>query len=107
MYLKFDVKCFRNYSFSYRTSHLLSSLANQIADIFAANDEINCIDSKKLIGFVSHSNVTLERIYKNLKSNFPRYLHPDRIVFLPELPRNSNGKSDYNKLKSFITELAD
>ena len=37
-------------------------------------------------------------LQESLRSRLPEFMVPDQFVFLPSLPRNSNGKIDRNAL---------
>lgn len=43
-------------------------------------------------------------LQKYCKQAMSSYMHPQRYLILPELPRTSNGKIDYGALKTFINK---
>jgi len=53
----------------------------------------------KLIGFVACSGSVEERsLLLNLADLLPDYMTPSRVIIMPKLPKNSNGKVDRKKL---------
>lgn len=63
-------------------------------------------DGEKIIFYASVKNELSEKnIYQQLKTRIPSYMMPKKIVILPELPLNSNGKIDRTYLKAKIKEL--
>lgn len=44
-------------------------------------------------------NLDKREIFEFLQGSLPHYALPNKIVFIDEIPHNSNGKIDYNQLK--------
>lgn len=50
-------------------------------------------------------NITEKEIQMNCKSQLETFMVPQRIVFLPEMPKSSNGKIDKKELKKYVDAL--
>jgi amino acid adenylation domain-containing protein len=50
-----------------------------------------------------HTGVT-EQIYSRCQALLPKYMVPSRVIFLPELPKNANGKIDRKLIVSQLFE---
>lgn len=50
----------------------------------------------------AEQQISTDNIMQKLKSNLPSFEMPKQIVFMNNIPYNSNGKIDRNKLKGFI-----
>lgn len=48
---------------------------------------------------------TSEEIRVQLKQSIAKYKLPDRIIFVNELPKLPNGKSNYRVLSAWLSEL--
>lgn len=60
---------------------------------------------KKIILFCASTGEISEKdIYQAAKKKIPKYMMPDSIRILTELPQNANGKIDRNKLKVMVRE---
>jgi D-alanine--poly(phosphoribitol) ligase subunit 1 len=54
------------------------------------------------VAFVADRAIAPEEIRKVCGQKLPSYMQPTRIVQLPELPRNANGKVDRRQIRSLI-----
>lgn len=62
----------------------------------------------KVVGFVASKNDLDSREILGHLSNFlPDYMIPNKIIVIPELPKNSNGKVDRQKLKALLENVAE
>lgn len=62
----------------------------------------------KLVGFVAtRSELESRHILDQLRSLLPEYMIPSKIVVTADLPKNSNGKVDRQKLKCMIDGVAE
>ncbi len=52
--------------------------------------------------FVEHEGKTIDALIKYLRDKMPSYMIPSRVVFLKEIPVNSNDKIDRNRLKGLL-----
>lgn len=84
---------------------LMEAAGSSSVAVVSVDHQFNEIDTKLLVGFVSGSYLTPEEIFMRLKSTTQSYLIPDRIIFLPEIPRTINNKKDYRALKAMCDEV--
>jgi D-alanine--poly(phosphoribitol) ligase subunit 1 len=57
----------------------------------------------KIIGFAASTAITDGRpLLKELARTLPDYMIPSRMIMLPELPKNPNGKVDRNQLRLML-----
>lgn len=62
----------------------------------------------KLVGFVaSRSELDSREILGHLSNFLPDYMIPNKIIVTSELPKNSNGKVDRQKLKVLLESVAE
>ena len=64
------------------------------------NDE----NQLKIIGFVEIDNLNSAQVKSELKKLLPKYMIPNEIKTVKEIPKNSNGKFDRNTLKKMYLE---
>lgn len=58
--------------------------------------------SKIVAYYIAHKNIVVESLRKIISTKLPPYMVPNYFIQLKELPLNSNGKLDRNKLPDFI-----
>lgn len=57
-------------------------------------------DKKEIVFFYeAHEEISFAKLRKTIGTALPKYMIPNRFVFMEELPRNANGKIDRLKLK--------
>jgi len=69
---------------------------------FAAVDEAVCVvsaDSDELSAFVTGADIDLGALKLHTEEHLPRWMCPERVVHLPGIPENANGKVDYARLR--------
>jgi acyl-coenzyme A synthetase/AMP-(fatty) acid ligase len=47
-------------------------------------------------------NSSEKEIQMNCKSQLETFMVPQRIIFMPEMPKSSNGKIDKKELKKYV-----
>ncbi len=57
-----------------------------------------------IVVFVSHPAANTDEIRERVKAALPSYMHPGRVVNLPELPLNANGKVDRGALLAALED---
>ncbi|WP_285747602.1 AMP-binding protein [Lentzea sp. NBRC 105346] len=61
----------------------------------------------RVLAFVaSHAGVTEAELRGEVARLLPAYMHPDRFIVLPELPRSPSGKLDLQRLRAYEVDLA-
>ena len=57
-------------------------------------------------GFQSNAEDREAELKEHCARTLPRYMVPERVVVLPELPKNANGKIDRKALAASIADGA-
>ena len=69
--------------------------------VIASNDPVS---GTRLIAAVAGTNLDQRQIQRHMQQKLPAYMQPASYVFLEKLPLLSNGKIDYQKIKTTIAE---
>ena len=69
--------------------------------------ECACIydtDKQLIVMYCSGQDLTPRLILQGVRDRLPKYMLPNKFIFLPELPHNANGKIDKKLLKQSYAE---
>lgn len=86
--------------------HTLNSIEGVVeAAVICAKHEYSNINH--IIAYVAcpEQNIEHDALDDMLRKKLPKYMIPNHYVSVKSLPKNRNGKTDRNKLKSFFTKL--
>ena len=75
------------------------TIVSQVCALVISDENKNCRD---LIVFISGNELDKKSLLEKCQIELPFYAQPKDIIILDQLPLNSNGKTDRNKLVSMV-----